>query len=67
MTRAQAIASNTTRDSDTELIDDLRRKLAATAADRDNLLHNLARITAALGMPEGMEIDKVVRRIEELA
>jgi hypothetical protein len=66
MTRAQSIAANTTRDDDTALIAGLRRDLAATTDDRDNLLLYLARITTALGLPEGTEIDKVVRRIEEL-
>ena len=52
---------------DAALIADLRRDLAATTEDRDNLLQYLARITAALGLPEGCEIDKVVQRAETLA
>lgn len=65
MTRAQAMP--TMRDTDTALIADLRRQLAEVTDDRDGLLLAISRITAAAGLPEGYEIDKVIQRIEENA
>jgi hypothetical protein len=65
MTRADIIPA--ARDEDTRLIAELRRQAAALAADRDELLFALKRVTDALGLSEGLDIDKVVRRIEDLA
>lgn len=39
----------------------------AVTADRDGLLHTLARITTAIGLPEGHDVDKVIQRIEGIA
>lgn len=52
---------------DTAAIADLRRQLAEVTDDRDALLLTLSRVTAALGLPEGHEIDKVIQRIKEIA
>lgn len=72
MTRADIIPA--ARDEDTRLIERQERELAATrrkladvTTDRDELLRILARIAVAVGMPDGIEPDKLLRRIEELA
>lgn len=71
MTRAQAIS--TMRDDDTATIamlrsrnSDLEGKVAEVTTDRDELLRVLASITAALGLPEGIDPHKVITRIQEL-
>lgn len=71
MTRAQAIP--TMRDDDTALITALQRQLreqerkfSEVTTDRDELLRVLAIITAALGLPEGIDPHKVIMRIQEL-
>lgn len=66
MTRAQAIASSITRDDDTKLIADLRRQLGDVTADRDALLLAIEYITAALDMPDGTELAKLISRIGAL-
>jgi len=73
MTRAQAIASSVTRDDDTKLIEALRRekdaaerKLTQVTADRDTLLESMEYITAALDMPDGIELAKILARISSL-
>lgn len=71
MTRAEAIPAM--RDDDTRLIEKLRRRnaeldrrLDEVTADRDQLLDVLARVATALRLPEGIDPDKLVARIEEL-
>lgn len=66
MTRAQAIASSVTRDDDTLLIADLRRQLAEVTDDRDDLLLAVEYITAALDMPDGTDLAKLLSRIGAL-
>ncbi len=39
------------------------QKLADVEADRDGLLEVLGSITAAAGLPEGCEVDKLIQRI----
>lgn len=65
LTRADIIPA--ARDEDTRLIDRLRRDLDIVTTDRDELLRILSRIAVAVGMPDGIEPDKLLRRIEELA
>lgn len=59
--------SGTSIPPDTAAIADLRRQLAEVTDDRDGLLLAISRITAAVGLPERYELDKVIARIEELA
>lgn len=65
MTIAEGISA--VRDADTRLIERLRRELAEVTADRDGLLVTLARIASVLGLPEGIDADKLIARIEEIA
>lgn len=65
MTRGDVVGA--ARDMDTSLIAGLRRQLAEVTSDRDGLLMAVSRVTIAIGLPEGTELDKVIRRIEELA
>ena len=64
MTRADLVPA--ARDEDTALIEQLRRKLDDVTDDRDELLATLELITNALRLPPGVEVSKVIARIEEL-
>ena len=64
MTRADLVPA--ARDEDTALIEQLRRKLDDVTDDRDELLVTLELITNALRLPPGVEVGKVIARLEEL-
>lgn len=51
---------------DIAVIADLRRQLAEVTADRDALLLAMEYITAALDMPDGTELAKLLSRIGAL-
>lgn len=48
-------------------VGDLKLQCEGLIADRDALLEAVSRITAAVGLPDGYELDKVIQRIEGLA
>jgi hypothetical protein len=51
---------------DAELIASLNHRLIEVTDDRDELLRALECITDALGMSSGIELTKIIARIEEL-